>query len=367
MVNTCAFIEEARQESIDTILEAGGSEAGRRPARRARLYGPALRDRTGRGAARGRRRRSDSTAIRSWSTGSTTMTGVAADSDSPRPHVAHGHPLSGQASHPGHPVCLREGRRRMRQAVHLLCHPAVPREAAVAGAGQHPRTRSQTWPRPVSARSCWSPRTWPPTAGTSTTPVGIVDLLRWSSDVEGLRRLRLYYLYPREIRPALIDEMAGNPLDRRLLRPLPPARHGAAVAGDEATRERRAAPRAHRVRSATRPRRLRCGRASSSGSPARPTTTSRNSAEFLAEAQLDWAGFFPFSPEEGTAGRRLRGQIADGEKNERLRYLQAIQDDITASPQRRPGRAGRWRSSSIRSRTAVPWGGRTGRPPRSTG
>ncbi len=44
-------------------------------------------------------------------------------------------------------------------------------------------------------------------------PGGLVELLRFLSDTEGLRRLRLLYLYPKEIRPAsLIDEMAGNPL-----------------------------------------------------------------------------------------------------------------------------------------------------------
>ena len=43
-------------------------------------------------------------------------------------------------------------------------------------------------------------------------PGGIVDLLRFVSDVEGLEALRLLYLYPKEIRPGLIDEMVGNPV-----------------------------------------------------------------------------------------------------------------------------------------------------------
>jgi hypothetical protein len=49
MVNTCAFIEEARQESVETILEA---QDRRRPAphRGHRLHGPALRRRSGAGA-----------------------------------------------------------------------------------------------------------------------------------------------------------------------------------------------------------------------------------------------------------------------------------------------------------------------------
>ena len=39
----------------------------------------------------------------------------------------------------------------------------------------------------------------------------IVDLLRFVSDVEGLVRMRLLYLYPTEIRPPLIEEMVTNP------------------------------------------------------------------------------------------------------------------------------------------------------------
>ncbi|MEX2419891.1 MAG: MiaB/RimO family radical SAM methylthiotransferase, partial [Acidimicrobiia bacterium] len=43
-------------------------------------------------------------------------------------------------------------------------------------------------------------------------PGGIVDLLRFVSDVDGLRALRLLYLYPREITPGLIEEMTSNPV-----------------------------------------------------------------------------------------------------------------------------------------------------------
>jgi tRNA A37 methylthiotransferase MiaB len=41
---------------------------------------------------------------------------------------------------------------------------------------------------------------------------GIVDLLRAVSEVEGLDRIRLLYLYPKEIRDSLIEEMATNPV-----------------------------------------------------------------------------------------------------------------------------------------------------------
>ena len=54
-------------------------------------------------------------------------------------------------------------------------------------------------------------------------------------------------------------------------------------------------------------------------------------AEFLQDAQLDWAGFFPFSSEEGTPAADFDGQLDEGVIAERLRYVQAIQDDITTS------------------------------------
>ena len=40
---------------------------------------------------------------------------------------------------------------------------------------------------------------------------GIVDLLESVAEVEGIRTIRLLYLYPREIRPRLIEEIVSNP------------------------------------------------------------------------------------------------------------------------------------------------------------
>jgi ribosomal protein S12 methylthiotransferase len=52
---------------------------------------------------------------------------------------------------------------------------------------------------------------------------------------------------------------------------------------------------------------------------------------FLEEAQLDWAGFFPFSPEEGTYATGLDGAVDPGLVAERLRELGELQDAITAA------------------------------------
>ena len=54
-------------------------------------------------------------------------------------------------------------------------------------------------------------------------------------------------------------------------------------------------------------------------------------ASFLEAAQLSWAGFFPYSAEDGTDAAELPGQIDHDEIEERLRYLQRLQDDITAA------------------------------------
>ena len=52
-------------------------------------------------------------------------------------------------------------------------------------------------------------------------------------------------------------------------------------------------------------------------------------AGFLREARLDWAGFFPYSAEEGTPAATMEDQVPEAIKAERTRYLQSLQDDIT--------------------------------------
>lgn len=161
-------------------------------------------------------------------------------------------------------------------------------------------------------------------------PVGIVDLLDELSDVAGLRRMRLYYLYPKEIRPTLIAAMAGNPLVadyfdlslqhaaagllRAMRRPGSGARHLELIASI-----RDAAPRAA-LRSSF-----------IVGFPGESDTDVEALADFLVEARLDWAGFFPYSAEEGTVAASFAAQVPNAEAQERLRYLQGIQDDITTT------------------------------------
>lgn len=51
-------------------------------------------------------------------------------------------------------------------------------------------------------------------------------------------------------------------------------------------------------------------------------------ADFLRRARLFNAGFFAYSKEEGTPAYKLGGQLSKAEKNKRVKYLYKIQNDI---------------------------------------
>lgn len=51
---------------------------------------------------------------------------------------------------------------------------------------------------------------------------------------------------------------------------------------------------------------------------------------FVKEAKLDWCGFFAFSPEEGTYALDLPDQVSEELMNQRLAELRELQDGITA-------------------------------------
>jgi ribosomal protein S12 methylthiotransferase len=52
--------------------------------------------------------------------------------------------------------------------------------------------------------------------------------------------------------------------------------------------------------------------------------------DFVREAQLDWCGFFSFSPEDGTHALSLPDHVEESLMHERLAELREMQDNITA-------------------------------------
>lgn len=158
----------------------------------------------------------------------------------------------------------------------------------------------------------------------------IVDLLRMVSAVPGVRMLRLLYLYPKEIRPRLIEELTTNPVvapyfdlslqhsSTRLLRAM--KRPGGAERYLQLVQTIRDAHPEAALRSSF-----------IVGFPGETEAEVSELASFLEEAALDWAGFFPYSAEEGTPAASLPQRVDEREAGERLRYLQSVQDEITNS------------------------------------
>ena len=208
------------------------------------------------------------------------------------------------------PVGLRQGGRRLRPQVRLLRHPVVPGPAAVAGRRRHPGRGGVAR---TSRRSCWSPRTWRPTAATSApaAPANRPRSSTWCEAVsDRVARTRLLYLYPSELSDGLIDVMGATGCPYFDLSLQHVSRSAAAPHAPLGRRRPLPGPhRAHPERSTPMPP---CARRSSWAIPGETEDDHDQLLAFLAAADLDWAGFFPFSPEEGTYAAGLPDQVPAG-------------------------------------------------------
>ncbi len=165
-------------------------------------------------------------------------------------------------------------------------------------------------------------------AGTSMHPAGSPTCLSFVSDVPGLQRLRLLYLHPREIRERLLEVMTSDPkvapyfdlslqhvsgtLLRRMKRPGNTEKHLALI---------------DRIRELDHEAALRSSFIV--GFPGETEDDVDLLADFLEEAALDWAGFFPYSAEPGTPAATMDDQVPRDAAMDRLRHLSRIQDEMT--------------------------------------
>jgi ribosomal protein S12 methylthiotransferase len=141
-------------------------------------------------------------------------------------------------------------------------------------------------------------------------------------------RVRLLYLYPSDLSDALIDAVGATgvpyfdlslqhvskPLLRRMRRWGDGSRFLSRIA-DIRARYPDAAFRSNFI----------------VGYPGETEADHDQLLRFVAEAQLDWCGFFAFSREEGTFAASLDGAVAPGLMAERLAELSELQDSITAA------------------------------------
>ena len=374
VVNTCAFIEAARQESIDTVLTLADA---RRDGARLVVTG-CMAERYG-----------DELAEALPEVDLVAPFGASLTGDAGRSRSGHAGRRSGRkpeppgarlrpaepAPAPRHgPVGVREGGRGVRPQLRLLRHPVVPRQAAVAHGRVDPRRggparRGRRAPCP---RSCWWPRTCrrspstaradAPSPGIDGPAVGgnrpIVDLV--AAVAERVRWTRLLYLYPSTLDDALVEAIlaTGVPyfdlslqhVSRPLLKRM--RRWGEGDRFLERIRSIRAAEPTAAFRSSF-----------IVGYPGETEEDHDRLLAWIEEAQLDWVGFFPFSNEAGTYAADLDGQVPEALVTERIRECTELQDAITAGRARGPDRRRRSRCWSTRPARPAP----TARRPRSTG
>jgi ribosomal protein S12 methylthiotransferase len=152
--------------------------------------------------------------------------------------------------------------------------------------------------------------------------VGLVGAVAAAVD-----RVRLLYLYPSDLSDALVDatvatgvpyfdlslQHVSKPLLRRMRRWGDGDRFLRRIA-DIRSRAPEAAFRSNFI----------------VGYPGETEDDHDRLLRFVEEAQLDWCGFFRYSPEDGTYAAGLDGQVPAALVAERLDELQSLQDGITA-------------------------------------
>jgi ribosomal protein S12 methylthiotransferase len=160
----------------------------------------------------------------------------------------------------------------------------------------------------------------------------LIHLLRDLAGIDGLRRVRLNYLQPDEITPGLLEEMAANPVvcsyfDLSL-------QH---ASGPVLRRMRRGGSAGSFLELVGRIRALDPDAAFRSnfilGFPGERAADVRELEVFLEAARLDWVAFFAWSPEDGTAALELGGGVPPATARARVERVQELQDRVAADAQ----------------------------------
>ncbi|HZT65850.1 MAG TPA: 30S ribosomal protein S12 methylthiotransferase RimO [Acidimicrobiales bacterium] len=141
-------------------------------------------------------------------------------------------------------------------------------------------------------------------------------------------RVRLLYLYPSELNQRLVDTVCSTGLPyfdlslQHVSRPL--LRRMRRWGDGRRFLDRISAIRARQPDAAFRSSFI-------VGYPGETEEDHDQLLTFLEEAQLDWAGFFPYSREEGTYSDRLDGHVEPALVAERISELTDLQDRITTT------------------------------------
>jgi ribosomal protein S12 methylthiotransferase len=324
VVNTCAFIEAAREESIGAVLQLAGSK---KQGARLTVTG-CMAERYGQELA-------DALPEVDLVAGFGTPVQFAsykleANGEQPLPSFdllnlprppahapwAYVKVAEGCDRHCGFcAIPSFRGPQRSRSAGDILAEVEALDVAEVVLVAQD----LVSWNRDISARLNGVP------AGPGTAPDLVALVQAVSQRVE---RVRLLYLYPSGLTGPLIDAIgeSGCPyFDLSLQHASAPVLRRMRRFGDGEKFLRKIQHIRDRFPEAA----LR-----SSFIVGYPGETEEDHdvlLSFLQEAQLDWVGLFAFSPEKGTYAAGLPGQVPASLAAERLRECSEVQDAITAS------------------------------------
>jgi ribosomal protein S12 methylthiotransferase len=342
VVNTCAFVEAAKRESIETVLDAAALKEHGRP--RTVLVTGCLAERY-----------------------TDELRAELPEADAIVPFADYGRLpelLAGwhDMAPPNPPTLVPAGRRALPMVFPTPAGAAFPARAAARGPvalvklaegcdrdcsfcaipSFRGRFRSRR-PTEVLAEVVWL-------AGQGVTEVclvaenstsygkdlggreALVHLLRDLAQVDGLRRVRLNYLQPDELTPGLLEEMAANPVvcsyfDLSLQHASTPVlrrmrRGGSARAFLDLVGRIRALDPDAAFRSNF-----------ILGFPGEAGADVRELEGFLEAARLDWVAFFAWSPEDGTAALDLDGRVPPATARARVERVQRLQDRLLGEVQ----------------------------------
>lgn len=311
VVNTCAFIDEARQESIEVIL---GLERARKPGAELVVTG-CLAERYG-------------------------------------PELTEALPEVDAVAPFGVPVTLGPTRSRPVPPVPSMDLLELPRPAATApwayvkvaegcdracGFCAIPSFRGPQRSRPMEAILAEVDA-----LGVAEVVLVAQDLASFGRDqgrgdkrivdlvaavASRVDRVRLLYLYPSELTDRLIDTVCATGVPyfdlslQHVSRPL--LRRMRRWGSGERFTERIETIRGREPGAAFRSNFI-------VGYPGETEADQDALLRFVTETRLDWCGFFAYSPEEGTHAASLDGAVPAPLVAERLRELRELQDRITA-------------------------------------
>ncbi|NCX79595.1 MAG: MiaB/RimO family radical SAM methylthiotransferase, partial [Actinobacteria bacterium] len=309
VVNTCAFIEDARKESIDTILAL--SDRRKKGARlvvtgcMAERYGDELRANLPEAdqiAGFGMAIATGVAPAEAAASGATTSASTTAVTLGKKPSLTVASRNCGFCAIPSF-----RGPQRSRDIDSILREVDELQAKEIVLVAQDLASYGKDRPGELGAGS-------------------IVPLVRAVS--AKVPRTRLLYLYPSDLTDELIEAIlaSGVPyFDLSLQHVSKPHLRRMRRWGDgERFLKRIADIRSRDAQSAFRSNFI-------VGYPGETEDDHDQLLAFVREASLDWCGFFEYSPEEGTYAVDLPDQVPAGLMHERIAELRELQDAITAA------------------------------------